>query len=152
MTSPSTDRAPRSRQDAALLDVADPLARFRGEFIVADPDVAYLDGNSLGMAPRRTLDRLADVVNGEWATGLIGSWEHWLDLNYRVGDRLAPLIGALPGEVVVHDSTTLNLYQLVHVGLALAPGRTVLAVDPGRVPDRSIRRTGRGRGGRRHGA
>ena len=123
------------REDAEAFDAADPLARFRDEFIIADTDVAYLDGNSLGMAPKRALARLNDVVNGEWATGLIGSWDHWLQMNRSVGDRLAPLIGAAAGEVVVHDTTTMNLYQLVHVGLALAdPGRSVLAVDAGEFP------------------
>ena len=138
MTSPSPATASGNgnlgREDAAALDAADPLARYRDEFIVTDPDVAYLDGNSLGMAPRRTLARVTEVINGDWATGLISSWDHWLDMNHRVGDRLAPLIGAQPGEVVVHDTTTLNLYQLVHVGLALAPGRTILAIDPGEFP------------------
>ncbi len=131
----SRSAQPFGRGDATALDAADPLARFRDEFIVADPEVAYLDGNSLGMAPKRTLARLTDVVNGDWATGLIGSWDHWLQMNRSVGDRLAPLIGAAPGEVVVHDTTTMNLYQLVHVGLALGePGRPVLAVDPGEFP------------------
>ena len=58
------------------------------------------------MPPRRTAERLAALVTGEWGTGLIGSWATWLDMPQRVGDRLAPLIGARPGEVVVHDSTT----------------------------------------------
>ena len=80
----------------------------------------YLDGNSLGMMPRRTLERLTEVLRDDWATGLIRSWDHWVDLPQRVGDVLAPLIGAAPGEVVLHDNTTLNVYQLVHAAIALA--------------------------------
>ncbi|MEO5899397.1 MAG: aminotransferase class V-fold PLP-dependent enzyme [Ilumatobacteraceae bacterium] len=123
-----------SRTDAIELDRADPLAGFRDEFHIPDPDIVYLDGNSLGMTPKRTISRVLEVMAGEWASGLIGSWANWLDLPQRVGDRLAPLIGASPGEVVVHDSTTINLYQLVHAALALAPGRRVIAVDPGEFP------------------
>ena len=86
------------------------------------------------MPPRRTAERLASLVTGEWGTGLIGSWATWLDMPQRVGDRLAPLIGARPGEVVVHDSTTVNLYQLVHAGLALRPDRSVIAIGEGEFP------------------
>ena len=66
-------------------------------------------------------------MRDEWAGGLIGSWDHWLDLPQRVGDTLAGIIGAGPGEVVVHDSVTINLYQLVHAALALRPDRRVIA-------------------------
>ncbi|MGH9269983.1 MAG: aminotransferase class V-fold PLP-dependent enzyme [Ilumatobacteraceae bacterium] len=111
-----------SRQEAAELDAADPLAAWRGRFVTPD-GLVYLDGNSLGMAPRAALERLGAVANEEWADGLIRSWDHWVDLPSRVGDRLAPVIGAPPGSVVVHDSTTVNLYQLVHAALALAARR-----------------------------
>ena len=73
-------------------------------------------------------------MRDEWATGLIGSWDHWLDLPQRVGDRLAPLIGARPGEVVVHDSTTVNLYQLVDAACALRPDRGVIAIGAADFP------------------
>jgi kynureninase len=123
-----------TRADAMALDRADPLAARRDEFHIPDPDVVYLDGNSLGMTPKRTVERLHAVATEEWAGGLIGSWERWLGMPQRVGDQLAPLIGAGAGEVVVHDSTTINLYQLVHAALALRPGRTVIVVDPGEFP------------------
>jgi kynureninase len=119
---------------AAELDAGDPLARWRHEFHVPHPDLAYLDGNSLGMPPRRTLDRIDAVIREQWAGDLIRSWEHWVDLPHQVGDLLAPLIGAAPGEVVVHDSTTVNLYQLVRASLRLRPGRTAIAVDPSDFP------------------
>lgn len=120
---------------AVELDAADPLARWRDEFFVPDPELAYLDGNSLGMPPRRTLDRVDEVMRGEWGTDLISSWRaRWLELPTRVGDRLAPLIGAREGEVVVHDSTTINLYQLVRAGLQLRRDRRVIAIDPADFP------------------
>jgi kynureninase len=109
-------------------DHDDPLARFRDEFFVVDPDLAYLDGNSLGMPPKRTIERIEEVFRVEWAGDLIHSWEHWVELPQRVGDRLAPLIGAAPGEVAVHDSTTVNLYQLIRAALRLRPDRSVIAI------------------------
>ncbi len=117
-----------SRDDALALDAADPLAGFRDHFRIPNPDVVYLDGNSLGMPPKRTLQRITEIFEDDWATGLIRSWDHWLDMPQRAGDVLAPLIGAGPGEVVVHDTTTFNLYQLVHGAIGLNPGRTVIAI------------------------
>ena len=120
---------------AAELDAADPLAHWRNQFHIPDPGVAYLDGNSLGMPPLRTLDRVQHVLAEEWGRDLILSWERrWLDLPLQVGDLLAPLIGARPGEVAVHDSTTVNIYQLVRAALRLRPDRKVLAVDPADFP------------------
>ncbi len=123
-----------NRDTALALDDADPLARWRDEFVIADTSLAYLDGNSLGMMPRRTATRLAAVLHDEWATGLIRSWDHWVDLPQQVGDRLAPLIGAGPGEVCVHDSTTVNLYQLVDAACALRPDRRVIAISSAEFP------------------
>ena len=127
------------RRQAVDLDATDPLARWRDEFVIDDPDLAYLDGNSLGMTPRRTVHRIHEVMAREWAEGLISSWEHWLDLPLQVGDELAPIIGARPGEVVVHDSTSVNLYQLVRAAVDLAPDRHLIGVDSGEFPsDRYI--------------
>lgn len=118
-----------NRDDAAALDAADPLARFRDRFHVPDAAVIYLDGNSLGRPPKRTLERITEVCRDDWATGLIRSWDHWVDMPQRVGDVLAPLIGALPGEVVLHDNTTLNVYQLVHAAIAMRPDRRLIAIS-----------------------
>ena len=118
-----------TRDDAMALDEADPLRHWRDEFVTPDGSLVYLDGNSLGMMPRRTMSRITSVMNDEWARGLIGSWDHWIDLPLRVGDRLAPLIGAAPGEVVVHDSTTVNIYQLVEAACALRSDRRVIAIS-----------------------
>ncbi len=123
---------PITRDDALALDAADPLARFRAEFVTPD-GLIYLDGNSLGMAPRRTRARL-DAAFAEWSSDLIGGWDRWLGLPRQVGDRLCPLLGARPGEVIVHDSTTVSLYQLVRAALALRPERHAIAVDPADFP------------------
>jgi len=123
-----------TRDDAIALDQTDPLRRWRNEFVIPDPFLVYLDGNSLGRMPHRTMSRLLSVLNDEWMIGLIRSWDHWIDLPLRVGDRLAPLIGAAPGEVVVHDSTTVNIYQLVDAACALRPDRRVIAISSADFP------------------
>ena len=112
------------RADALALDAADPLARWRDEFVIADPELIYLDGNSLGRTPTRTVDALHQVIE-RWSTDLIDSWwEHdWLHLALAVGDDLAPLLGAAPGEVAVHESTTVGIFQQVTVALDLSRDR-----------------------------
>ncbi len=126
------------RSTALQLDAADPLARWRDEFVIPDPDVIYLDGNSLGRTPKRTVDALHRVID-EWAGDLISSWwEHdWLNLALAVGDELAPLLGAGPGEVAVHESTTVGIFQQVNVALDLAGDASrdrVIAVADGDFP------------------
>ncbi len=123
------------RSDAVALDDRDPLAGWRDEFVIADPELIYLDGNSLGRTPKRTVAALHRVVD-EWADDLIASWwdNDWLNLSLAVGDDLAPLLGARSGEVAVHESTTVCIFQLVNVALDLEPGRRVIAVDPADFP------------------
>jgi kynureninase len=111
---------------AAALDLADPLASFGRRFVSTAPGLLYLDGNSLGRLPLATAERLRDVVAREWGGELIAGWGHWLGLPRRVGDLIAPLIGARPGEVVVSDSTTVNFYKLAVAALDARPGRTAL--------------------------
>lgn len=123
-----------TRADAVALDRADPLASFRERFLIPDPSLVYLDGNSLGRAPKAALTRIAAVATEEWAGTLIGGWDDWLGLPSRIGDALAPLIGARAGEVVVHDSTSVNLFQLVHAAAALRPDRPIIAVAPDEFP------------------
>jgi kynureninase len=119
-----------SRRDAQELDAGDPLARWRDEFVIGDPELIYLDGNSLGRPPRRTVVALQQVID-QWSTDLIASWwEHdWLSLALTVGDELAPLLGAGSGTVAVHESTTVALFQQVNLALDLVAGRRVIAVD-----------------------
>jgi kynureninase len=123
------------RSDALALDAVDPLARWRDEFVIADPALVYLDGNSLGRTPKRTVTALHRVVE-EWSGDLITSWwEHeWLDLALTVGDELAPLLGVGPGECAVHESTTVSIFQTVNVALDLVPGRRVIAIDDADFP------------------
>jgi kynureninase len=114
------------RAYAQELDRTDPLAEFVDRFVPA-PGVLYLDGNSLGRLPRSTADRLARVVTEEWGGGLVRSWSTWIELARRVGDLIGvSLLGARPGEVVVSDSTTVNLYKLASAAVSARPGRTVV--------------------------
>ncbi len=135
----SSTAAP-TRAYAEQLDAADPLAAFRDEFGGIEPDLIYLDGNSLGRLPRATARRLAEVVDVEWREGLIRSWESWIDLPTRVGDRIATtLLGARRGEVVVSDSTTVNLYKLAAAALDARPGRgTIVTADDEFPTDRYV--------------
>ncbi len=119
----------------AALDAADPLAPFRARFALPD-GVIYLDGNSLGALPRATADRVQAVVRDEWGTGLIRSWNSadWFHAPRRVGSKIARLIGAQPHEVVVADSTSVNLYKLIVAALRARPGRTTVLSEPGNFP------------------
>ena len=114
------------RAYAEELDRADKLAGFRDRFVLPDPELRYLDGNSLGRLPRSTVNRLAHVVTEEWGRGLIRSWPSWIEQSRRVGDLVGVLIGAGPGEVVVSDSTTVNLYKLAAAALAARPDRSTV--------------------------
>ncbi|HEY7431301.1 MAG TPA: kynureninase [Streptosporangiaceae bacterium] len=126
----STDRS-----YAAECDAADELAPFRGRFAWDDPSLIYLDGNSLGMLPLATIDRVTDVVRREWGAGLVRSWRDWVDLPGRAGDLLGEhLLGAAPGQVLVSDSTTVNLYKLARAALAARPGRRVVVTDDDNFP------------------
>jgi kynureninase len=123
------------RSRAVDLDAGDPLAGFRDRFVALRPGLIYLDGNSLGMLPAATAQRLAEVISQEWGTGLIRSWAHWMDLPGQVGDLLGQhLLGAAPGQVVVCDSTTVNLYKLAWAALDARPGRPVLVTDDDNFP------------------
>jgi kynureninase len=115
---------------ARELDAADELAPFRDGFVVADPDLIYLDGNSLGRLPRRTSERLSRLVEEEWGRDLIRGWNAgWVEAPARIGDKIARLVGAAPGQVVVSDSTSVNLYKLAMAALAMRPGRDRVVSD-----------------------
>jgi kynureninase len=126
----ATDRAA-----AELLDAQDPLAGFRDRFVVAEPDLIYLDGNSLGRLGHAARQRLAEAVTEEWGRGLVRSWPEWMRRPAQVGDLLAEhLLGARPGEVLVADSTTVNLYKLAAAALDARPGRRVVVTDDDNFP------------------
>ncbi|PCG81597.1 kynureninase [Streptomyces sp. WZ.A104] len=118
------------RTAAEELDAADPLAGFRERFVITDPELVYLDGNSLGRLPAATSDLLREVVEEGWGGGLVRSWQGWIDWGARLGDRLAEhVLGARPGEVVISDSTSVNLYKLAGAALDAAPGRGTVLMD-----------------------
>ncbi len=130
MTANPTDRA-----YAEALDERDALAALRGRFRFADPDLVYLDGNSLGMLPEATAARLRRVVDDEWGASLVRGWQDWVELPTKVGDLLGTsLLGAALGQVVVCDSITVNLYKATVLALGLRPGRRVLVTDDDNFP------------------
>lgn len=126
-------------QDCHVLDKQDPLRELRYQFTLPE-GVIYLDGNSLGALPNTAAARVAQAVTQEWGQGLIRSWNEagWFDLPQRLGDKIARLIGANPGEVVATDSTSINLYKVLnaalHIAAADAPQRKVLLSERSNFP------------------
>ena len=121
--------------DPAALDAADPLASFRRRFVIPDPDLIYLDGNSLGRPLLRAIERLARVATEEWAGELIRGWDHWLAEPRRVGDLLGTgLLGAEADEVAICDSTTVDLFRLASAALDARPGRRFVVTDRANFP------------------
>lgn len=120
---------------AKALDDADPLAPFKDAFFIPE-GMIYLDGNSLGAMPKAALATVTEATRQEWAADLITSWNTagWFDLPTTYGDRLAPLIGADKGEVVICDSTSINLYKALFAGLALRPDRHVILAEKSSFP------------------
>ncbi|MFI9052598.1 kynureninase [Streptomyces sp. NPDC053427] len=134
MSETPENTAPQAREHAARagqLDAADPLgATVRDRFVL--DDTVYLDGNSLGALPRAVPDRIADVITREWGELRIRSWDEsgWWTAPERIGDKIAPLIGAAPGRVVVGDSTSINVFKAVVGGIRMAgKGCTEILVD-----------------------
>lgn len=125
---PFPDRA--GHAEAVALDATDPLAAFPDRFERTDPELIYLDGNSLGRLPSTAPAAIDRVVRVEWGDRLIRSWnESWWDLASELGDRIAPLVGAAPGEVIMSESTTTNLYKLAAAALDARPDRTTIVTD-----------------------
>ena len=128
-----------TRQDALALDAADPLAPLRSQFVLPE-GVLYLDGNSLGVLPKTTAARVHEVVTQEWGTGLIRSWNNagWIKLPQRVGDKIARLVGARAGELVVADSTSVNVFKVLSAALNIsaadAPQRKVILSERSNFP------------------
>ncbi|MBE7939037.1 MULTISPECIES: kynureninase [Ramlibacter] len=126
-------------QDCRAMDAADPLAPLRALFELP-PGTVYLDGNSLGVLPAATPARIARAVREEWGQGLIRSWNEagWFDLPQRIGDMIAPLVGAGPGELVATDSTSINLFKVLSAALSIAqaaaPARRVILSERSNFP------------------
>lgn len=117
-------------EEAQALDREDPLAGFRHRFVITDPDLIYLDGNSLGRLSRRSQNLVSEVVAHQWGDRLIRSWnEGWWEMQLRLGDLLAPLLGAGSGEVVISDSTSVNLFKLAAAAVKARHGRSQIITD-----------------------
>ncbi|MFC0004498.1 kynureninase [Micromonospora siamensis] len=111
-------------------DAEDPLADLRDRFVIADDQLIYLDGNSLGRLPAATPEHLARLVRDGWGERLVRGWPTWIEWAGRIGDRIAAhAVGARPGEVAVSDSTSVNLYKLAAAALDANPGRRTVLVD-----------------------
>ena len=121
-----------TRDEAAQLDARDPLAHLRERFVVADERI-YLDGNSLGRLPHASRDALHRVID-QWGSELVTGWHDWIEAPARAGAALAEVLGAKPNEVIVADSTTVNLYKLVCAVLDADPSIRALATDPDNFP------------------
>ena len=119
-----------SRDACEALDRDDPLAFVRERFALPD-GVLYLDGNSLGALPRAVPERLRAVIERQWGEDLIGSWNShgWIDLPVTVGEKIARLVGAAPGQVICADSTSVNLFKLAAAAVRLRPGRRVILAE-----------------------
>ncbi len=112
------------------MDAADPLRPFRSRFALPE-GVIYLDGNSLGAASHDVFSELQQAATEEWGNGLIRSWNSagWFHLPLELGDRIGRLIGSAPGQTVVTDSTSINIYKALHAALAMRPGRSVIVAE-----------------------
>ena len=118
------------REYARALDQHDELAAFRSRFAIPEPDLLYMDGNSLGRLPLETVRRTRELVETEWGRDLIRGWNKgWYEAPLRLGDKIGQLVGAAPGQVAVSDSTSVNLYKLAVAALRLRPGRGKIVTD-----------------------
>ena len=124
-----------TREDFIKLDTLDPIKKAREEFSLPK-DVIYFDGNSLGPLPKNTIKSLDSVIQREWGDGLVRSWndENWINLPRSLGNQIAPLIGANEGEVIVVDSTSVNLFKVLSSALLLNKNRKVIVSESGNFP------------------
>ena len=128
------------RQYALELDKNDPLAHFKSQFVVGDPQMCYLDGNSLGRLPKATVTAINDFMTKEWGPEVVTGWSHWVDEAQPTGDLLGEAaLGAAAGQVLVCDTTSVNFYQLCLAAIHARPGRKTIITDAANFPtDRYI--------------
>ena len=122
-------------EDFTSLDKIDPLAKVRDEFSLPQ-NLIYFDGNSLGPLPKCTIHTLETMIQKEWGNGLIGSWnkENWINMPRELGNKIAPLVGAKLGEVIVVDSTSVNLFKVLTSALLLNKNRRVIVSEAENFP------------------
>jgi kynureninase len=117
-------------EQAQELDATDRLKEHRSGFVITDPDLIYLDGNSLGRLPKSAIDVIDEVAHAQWGDRLIRSWnDGWWELQLKMGDLLAPLLGASPGEVMISDSTSVNMYKLADAAVSATERRKIVTDD-----------------------
>ena len=128
------------REYALELDKNDPLAHFKSQFVITDPEMCYLDGNSLGRLPKSTITAITDFMHKEWGPEVVTGWSHWVDEAQPTGDLLGEAaLGAAPGQVLVCDTTSVNFYQLCLAAIHARPGRKTIITDAANFPtDRYI--------------
>jgi len=128
------------REYALELDKNDPLAHFKSKFVITDPDLCYLDGNSLGRLPHETVKAVNDFLTHEWGREVVTGWSHWVDEAQPAGDLLGrSVLGAAAGQVLVCDTTSVNFYQLCLAAINSRPGRKTIITDAANFPtDRYI--------------
>ena len=128
------------REYALELDQNDPLAGYRSKFVITDPNLCYLDGNSLGRLPHATVKAVSDFLSQEWGNEVVTGWSHWIDEAQLAGDLLGrAVLGAGPGQVLVCDTTSVNFYQLCVAAIKARPGRKTIITDAANFPtDRYI--------------
>ncbi|MFT3891627.1 MAG: kynureninase [Anaerolineales bacterium] len=108
----------------------DPLASFREQFVITDPDLVYVDGNSLGRMPKAAAERAKKIVDEQWGSDLIRGWNKgWWEAPSRVGDKIGQIVGAAPGQVIVCDTVSVNLFKLATSALTLQPHKTRIITD-----------------------
>ncbi len=128
------------RQFALDLDARDPLARFRSQFVIGDPNICYLDGNSLGRLPLSTIEAVNAFMKDEWGPEVVTGWGHWVDEAQPTGDLIGrATLGAAAGQVLACDTTSVNFYQLALAAIHARPGRKTIITDAANFPtDRYI--------------
>ena len=128
------------RQFALDLDARDPLARFRSQFVISDPNICYLDGNSLGRLPLATIEAVNAFMKDEWGPEVVTGWGHWVDEAQPTGDLIGrATLGAAAGQVLACDTTSVNFYQLALAAIHARPGRKTIITDAANFPtDRYI--------------
>ena len=128
------------RATAQALDAADTLAHFRDQFVISNPDLCYLDGNSLGRLPKTTVARVNSFLTEEWGAELVDGWAHWVDEAQTAGNQLGRVaLGAAAGQVLVQDTTSVNFYQACLAAIRARPGRKTVIIDAANFPtDRYI--------------
>ncbi len=131
---------PTERSTALALDAADPLAKYKQAFQISDPDLCYLDGNSLGRMPLASIKAVNDFLTSEWGTELVDGWAHWIDEAQAAGNLLGrATLGAAEGQTLVQDTTSVNFYQLCNAAIKARPGRKTVIIDSSNFPtDRYI--------------